>query len=668
MNQIVLDYETFSFVDLKKVGAVKYSKAAGILCGSYKINEEKTKLWVPTLHQFPKELIQVAKDKSFTFVAHNALFEQVITENVLRKKIKDFPYLPPERWKCTAAKAATCALPRSLEGAGAAIGLPIKKNMDGRALMLKYCKPSRRWNNWKAFDTKFDSKKIMVQPDAFYNDEMELLAIFDYCKTDVDVTYLLDKVLPDLSENEKRIWIENQKMNLRGVHTDTQTARKIINLIEYKSEFLLEETREITDGYVDSPTQRNKLLEYLNHIGCDIENLQAKTIENYLERKDIKEEVRRLLEIRQSVGKSSNKKFYAIIDKSDNDSRVKDLAMYHGASTGRDTGQGLQIHNLPKGKISNQDFAIDLINQNSPYSEIFEDLEFYYRNPFNVFSGVMRGMITATPNFKMYCADYNAIECRILNWVAGHDDVINDFREGKDPYIKMASRIFGIPQHLINGEQRFLGKTAELGCGYQMGDDRFFETCIEWGVPNVTRELAQKAVRIYRETHQPVTKLWSNVENSAISAIRKKGTVFKSNKIKWLVKDNFLWCRLPSGRKLAFYGPTLRNERTPWGEFRPKIYHWSVHPKTKQWVNAATYGGRLLENIIQGTARDIAFHGILNAIDKGYYYLFQVHDEIICESKKGNLEEYEKLLVDKPLWAKGLPIAAKGWVGYRYKK
>ena len=207
-------------------------------------------------------------------------------------------------------------------------------------------------------------------------------------------------------------------------------------------------------------------------------------------------------------------------------------------------------------------------------------------------------------------------------------------------------------------------------CGYQMGADRFYQTCIEWGVPDVTEDLAKLAVKVYRESHAKVVRAWGLAERAATEAVIKKGTTIRVLKCSWLYDGSFLWCELPSGRRLAFKSPSVRMVKTPWGDSVRKLYYWSVDSKTKKWKEQGSYGGHLVENLCQSIARDITVSGILNISNAGYRYLFQCHDEIISEKElgTGSVEEFVKLMTATPPWAKGLPIAAEGWAGPRYKK
>lgn len=648
--RVVFDYETRSEADLKKVGGIKYAKhhSTEIICCAYKEQGKRVQLWTPIFNDpIPDDLEHYFRSGEYTLVAHNALFEYVITRAVARFKT------PLSLYNCTASRAAAHALPRSLEGAGAALGLDIQKDMRGNRLMKKYMKPRPQWTKEGKGDKYF-----------FKEDEMQEL--FDYCITDTLVEEKLDELLPDLTPTEYRYWYINQVINIRGVTVDTETASKVLKLNKEMTEYANKELYKLTGGQVDSASKRDQFLFWLQDNGYDRNDLRASTVKEVLDSNTLPPQVLDALKIRQLTSMTSNKKYVAMIERADIDKRVKDISLYHGATTGREAARGLQLHNLPRGKIKDVDSAVEVIKD----APDIDYVNMFYESPADVFSSCIRPMVTASPGKLLTVADYNAIECRVLNWVVGNKGVIDDFKKGRDPYIKMASRIFNKKPETITGDERFLGKTAELGCGYQMGDRRFYDTCIEWGVPNVTKDLAKVAVKIYRDTHQPVVKAWSNHEKAAIKAVKHKGTGFKVGLITWFCKDIYLYCKLPSGRCLSFPNPEVRNEPTPWGEVMPKLYYWRIDTYTKKWVCKATYGGSLVESICQGTARDITMNGINNAVKAGYNYLFQCHDEIISEvdADKADLETYIKLISTTPKWAKSLPVKADGWVGFRYKK
>lgn len=673
MNRLCIDYETRSEVNVKQVGGVTYAQhpSTEIMCVGYKINQSKSRIWLPWADRIPGELLDAFNDApEDSRLAHNALFEQCITSFVMPKYTKKIRPLPPKMWKCSAAKAAAVAIPRDLEGACLSLDLKIKKNMNGRKLMLKHAKPRSAWLKWIA-----SGKTTNIKDDRkYFDDEDEREEIYSYCGTDVDAEDLLDRSLPDLIPFEREVWILNQEMNLRGVRIDVTSVQLIMKWIKEETKRLNFELRDITEGRVTTVGQRDKFLAWIKRQGIALPNLQAETVTKMIEMIDSGEsrmvkqaknvdKVRDSLVIRQQIGKSSLKKYPAMLKRISKDGRVKDYSMYHGASTGREAGRGLQLQNLVKGKIKNTDLAIEMIN-----SSTLEEIRFLYGDPTEVFSSCVRGMIQASKGCDLFAADYNAIEARVLQWMAGDEEGLERFRKGIDSYVLLASKIFGISIEEVTSAMREVGKRGELGAGFGMGGPKFYKTCLKYGATNVTEQLCKRAINIFREVHPDIEKMWKNLEMAAIKAVRKPGRVVTVNRTSWQLKDDFLWCELPSGRKLAYYKPTVRMEPAPWGELTPKLYHWSVNPKTKKWENASTYGGKLTENVVQATARDVLMDAAVRLKSEGYTYLFSVHDEAISESKDGNIREYEKILMTLPLWADGLPIVAKGWKGPRYAK
>lgn len=672
LKELELDYETRSEADLKRLGPYLYAlhPSTEVLCVSWALGDEEPKIWWPNSPKFStgtlEELVGHLLDPEVIICAHNAGFERCITRFVLSRyarlpvTLNALEALDASRFQCSAAQAAAVAIPRNLEGAALVMGLSEQKDMEGNRLVKKYMKPRPAWRKWKATGHGLEPKK-------YYADDFELMAIGEYCVQDVKVERLLKKSLPPLTPYERLVWLKNQEMNSHGFSVDTEAVEIIRNLMRKEVKRLEAELVDLSDGAVTTAGQRDKFIEWLRTRGVEIPNLRAKVVEEFLKDETLEPKAKRALKIRAMISKTSNKKYHVLAERVGPDGRVRDLALYHGASTGRETGTGFQPHNLPRGTIDvSSDYAIDVIKK----TKDLEEIEFLAGPPFEVFSSSIRGMIKATDGYEIIAADLNAIECRVLNWVAGNEDVLEAFRNNEDPYRKMASRIFGEPMDSITGAQRFLGKTAELGCGYQMGADRFYQTCIEWGVPDVTEDLAKLAVKVYRESHSKVVRAWGLAERAATEAVIKKGTTIRVLKCAWHYDGSFLWCELPSGRRLAFKSPSVRMVKTPWGDKVRKLYYWSVDSKTKKWKEQGSYGGHIVENICQGIARDVTVSGILNISNAGYRYLFQCHDEIISEKEAGtgSVEEFVKLMTATPPWAKGLPIAAEGWSGPRYKK
>ena len=681
MNQkfLVLDYETRSLADLKAVGAYEYSvhPSTKIMCAAFRLGTKEelrtaeTKIWSPA---FPAEngaafaeLVRALLDPSIRIVAHNAFFEQVITRNVLGARLmyskRGLQEIPHERWICTAARAAALALPRDLGSACDVLELPIRKDEEGRKLMLKYAKPR---------------KPTKSNPSVWLKSAADLRRIMEYCRTDIAAEVELFLATPSLNAFETKVWAMDQRMNFKGLRVDRPLVKAVLKMVDEEVSNLDRLTSEMTGGHLKSTTQRAKLLAYIQERGGMLPNLQKKTVEDALAARLLDEHCSELLTIRQAVSKTSTAKYGAFWDRSQSDGRVRDTLMYHGASTGRWAGQGLQIQNFPRGTMKVTEPMIAEIMEGD-----LEWLRLRYGNPMELFSSALRGAILPSEGHELFVGDYATIEARVLFWIARHERGLQDFRDGVDGYRKMGAVIFNKPLEAVTKEsyERQVGKAAFLGCGFQMGWKKFIDNVLKTTGIKLTEPVAKKAVNGYRTEHAPVPKVWSNFERAAIAAVRNPGKVFTINRTKWFCKDGFLWAEIPGGRRLAYFKPSIKMVAPPWekdrelkdGEVRqllPKLYHWSVDPKTHQWVNGGTYGGKLTENVVQAIARDLMCFGMLEFEKAGYTPIGTVHDEGLSERPigTGSVEEFEALMGKNPPWAGGLPIKVEGWKGPRYRK
>lgn len=340
------------------------------------------------------------------------------------------------------------------------------------------------------------------------------------------------------------------------------------------------------------------------------------------------------------------------------------LVRYNGTVyiTGN-SGKGIQIQNFPRRKVDDLDQKMHCLATGD-----LDRILFLYGDPMDMVSSCLRGMIVAEPGNCLYVADYAAIEARGVCWLAGQEDSLQLFRQDKDAYKVMASSIYGgKPISQITGDERQLGKQAVLGCGYGMGAPKFQITCQGYGMA-VDEALAEKAVTTYRDTNDMVVKMWYNQERAAKLALTSK-KVIKCGRVRWGYARGFLYCRLPSGRCLAYPAPKIIMGDTPWGEKREQLSYMSMNSKN-QWVRTRTYGGKIVENITQATCRDVMAEAMLRLKAAGYPILFTVHDEIVCETPDafGSVDEFIALLTEVPKWAKGFPIKAEGHKVYRYQK
>lgn len=653
----VLDYETYSEADLKKVGGYEYSKhpSTEVLCLAWKVGtrdtlrNNKTKYWAPGGLGL-MELVYILNDPKFILVAHNALFEQVITNNVL-VRYHAFQPIPPKRWLCTASLAAALALPRKLEGAAEALALPVQKDMEGNRLILKWCKPKK------------PSKK---DPSTRHSDSIEFGKIIKYCMTDVDATAELFLKLPPLTALERMVWELDQTINLRGFLVDTRLVDTVLGMIGRETAFLGRETAELSDGALTTTNQRAAVLAWLEENGAFVSDLTAKTVKESLEMGLVDGKAKRMLEIRQAISKTSTAKYQAFRLRSRHDGRLRDILLYHGASTGRWGGMGVQPQNFPRGTIKNTTQAADILATGD-----LELVRMIYGDPMSVFSSCLRNMIIAPEGETLDVADYAAIEARVLFWVARHEEGLKAFREGRDLYREIAAEIFGVDISKVTSAMRFVGKGVILGCGYSMGAKKFAESCKNQG-QEIESRIAEVAVKAYRSAHQPVVKLWDNIHRASIAAVQNPGKRYTINRTIWFCKDDFLWCELPSGRKLAYAKPSVQFEKTPWGDMRPCLYHYGVNSMSRKWERQKTYGGRLTENVVQAIARDFMAEAMLRIESKkAWKIVLSVHDELIAQRNINShygIKDFENLMSELPYWGTGCPIKVEGWTGIRYRK
>lgn len=644
------DFETRSRADIKKVGAYRYSQdpSTDILCLVYDLQDGKgRRLWHKWCGTLPTDLFTHIESGGI-LESHNFEFEYCIWNNVGVPKY-GFPKLSFKQGRCSASKAAALALPRPLEDLSAALDVPVKKDMDGRRLMLKMSRPRKPTKN---------------DPSEWVEGVHELERLFQYCETDVVAEEHCSLAMPDLSERELAVFRLTQKINERGIYCDRALCETAVRFSKQFEHDLTAELRAITKGTVTTAKQVAKLSAFLAEEGVDVENLQAKTVGDLLKAGVDSETAKRVLEIRQLLGKSSISKFQAMLNMAGPDGRIRGTLLYHGASTGRWAGRGIQPQNYPQGKIKDVHniYAALADNDYEWFRTLFPDV-------FTALSASLRGMLRAPEGRELIAADFSAIEARVVCWLAGDFANLDVYINGEDPYKLMASAIFNVPVSQVTKAQRELGKRAVLGCGFGMGWEKFMATCEQQGQP-VTADLAQRAVNAYRYKYAAVKAFWNDIEEAAIRAVKYPGKRFDVNElIQWLVKGQYLYCRLPSGRLLAYYAPKIERRASPYGE-RDQLTYMAVDSKTKQWVREGTYGGKLTENVVQATARDVMTDAMFRVERSGYETILTVHDEIVCEVPKGfgALSEFERLMSELPPWAKGLPIKVEGWCDVRYRK
>lgn len=645
---IFLDFETFSEVDLKKAGAFKYAEhpSTEILCMAYRLpGETETNLWLPSF-EVPTALCELIGEGELV-EAHNAGFEYLIWNMVGVQKNKFTSHLKIEQLRDTAAYAAAHAMPRDLKRLAKALDVDTQKDEKGHRIMLKLSKPRTP-----------TAKNPSTRHEKFEDYE----ALYDYCITDVDAEIACSNKLPELMPFEQKLWELDLRINERGVYCDMDAVDNALKFIDLYKHDLVEDLNDLTDGYVTSASQVSRLLEWFNNNGLDIDNVKKETIDEIMEG-DHDEHVLAVADIRQRLALASIKKFSAMKIRANNDGRLRGLFLYHAATTGRWGGRGVQPQNLTRGNIKDQDGLFEDILEGD-----YEWFKALYGNVNAALSSALRGCLCAPPGKDLLVADYAAIEARVVMWLAGDEAALEVFRKGIDIYKDLATDIYKIALSAVTSNQRQLGKQGILGLGFGMGKPKFIATCEGYNM-NVSKALAEKTVDTYRTKYYKVKNLWYDLQRAVIKAIKNRGKLIKFRYFQIKVVDRWLYIRLPSGRKLAYFDPKIvRKEK--FGSMQDCITFWAMDSMTNQWKLQETYGGKLVENVTQGVARDLMAHAMMNLEEAGYKIVMHVHDEIVAEVDEGkkSLEEFERIMATTPKWAKGLPVKAEGWRGKRYKK
>lgn len=708
MSQITMDFETYSEADIKKVGNWKYSEhpSTTVLCLYWKYKGVMYKFIEGDAK--PKHLFDQIEECEI-IEAHNMSFEFSIWLNVCMKKM-GWPALPFQKLRCSAAVARYHSLPGSLDGASKALGNEQLKDSRGKFLIRKLCQPQKERkvkHSWPLFNKepvdpelcefdflrdvykykgKFQDTYIRgakagqgkfknvseLLPAGRLIDEQLLQELYDYCEQDVITEEGISEALSPLPESELKVWQLDLIINSRGVHIDKEMVDAALVIIRQAMAKYEQEAYEIGNGAFETLNQREVVLNWIREQGYPLKDYTADTIKDALADENCKGKVRRILELRQITSRTSVKKFDAIERALCEGDLMKGVLLYFGAHTGRWAGRILQPQNLPRPTLKQPE--IEYLTTLLKEKVDLELLEMIYPDVMNALVSCIRASIIPRPGNIFYCADYSNVEGRVALWCADDQQGLDIFREDRDIYIEMAMDIYKVPFNVISdnhtkgdGLMRRMGKLAILGLGYGMGADKFKMTAEAQKVM-VTRDFAQEVVDTYREKFDKTKKLWYILEKQAINAIENVGKSYSSGPVRWLMKGNTLLCRLPSGRCLHYPKAETRVKDTPWGE-KKKVMTYMSDEKGR-WVRESTFGGKLLENIVQAISRDLLVYAMFKVEAAGYRITMSVHDELLTERKigEGSIEELNELMSELPDWAAGLPLAAEGWCGYSFRK
>lgn len=648
MKKLSCDIETFSDVDLIRCGVYKYADSPDfeMLLFAYAADDGDVHIIdIAGSEELPEEIIQAIKSDTVVKTAYNAQFERVCLSRYL--KLPEGEYLNPQSWYCTAVQAAELALPLSLADVGSVLGLERQKMTEGKELIKYFCVPCK--------PTKSNGNRTRNRP---CHDINKWETFKKYCMRDVDVErQIADKLkMYPISDEEHRLYVLDQIINDRGVLVDSELAEQAVKLNSIQTAVAVEQAYMITG--LENPNSVTQLKQWLKENGVEIESLSKKAVKSLADETD--GDVSEMLKLRLLMAKTSVKKYEAVIRSVCRDNRVHGMMRFCGANrTGRWSGNILQPQNLPQNHLPDLTLARDIVKDGD-----FEMLDMMFGNVPNVLSELIRTVLIPKPNHRFIVADFSAIEARVLAWIAGEQWRIDTFKNGGDIYCASASKMFKVPveKHGVNGELRQKGKISELACGYggsvgalkNMG-------AVEMGVQE--NEL-QGLINDWRNANPRIVRFWYEVGNAAMKATKEKTTV-PLGKLVFTYERGILFIRLPSGRRLSYIKPRIGTNRFG-GD---SITYMGIN-SAKKWDRLETFGGKLTENIVQGTARDLLANALINAANAGYDTVFHVHDEIICEVPNGygSVDELCRLMCIKSDWADGLPLNADGFECEYYKK
>lgn len=656
MKHLSIDIETYSSVDIKKSGMYKYALSDDfqILLFAYSIDFGEVKIIDLAKGEIlPEVIISALNDKNIIKHAYNAPFEWwCLNQAGYKTEI--------EQWRDTMFHGLYCGYTAGLGATGTAIGLPQDKKKDttGKALIKLFCVPCK--------PTKKNGGRLRNLP----HHEPEKWELFkNYCIQDVVTETEIYKRLSNfpVPQEEQDLWVLDQKINAYGVKIDTELVRGALNINDIITAELTEEAVQVTG--LDNPNSAAQLGKWLKEkTGQDIENLQKGTVSELIESLEDKEAVR-VLEIRKELAKTSIKKYVAMEEAICPDERVRGLLQFYGANrTGRWAGRLVQVQNLPRNYLETLDYAREIVK-----SQDADFLKLVYGNVSDTLSQLIRTAFIPSEGHKFVVADFSAIEARVIAWLAGEQWRQEVFATHGKIYEASASQMFGVPIELIkkgNPEYalRQKGKVAELALGYGGSSGALIAMgALDMGLEE--KELPD-VVRRWRNANKRITDLWYGIENAVIKLMETgetqglKGIIF-NREIDLIYGQDFLTIKLPSGRKLYYPKPHLKENR--FGS--NALHYFGVNQTTKKWEVQETYGGKLVENIVQAISRDCLAVTLKRLETEGLQTVMHIHDEAVIDADPNvDLDKVCELMGQPIEWAPGLLLKAAGFESSYYMK
>lgn len=657
-HHLSIDLETYSSVPLQKSGAYKYiqSQDFEILLFAYSLDGAPVEIIDLACGEvLPPWLIAALSDPTCIKHAYNAGFEWACLSKCMGP-------LPVEQWRCTMLHGLYCGYTAGLEATGRALGLPEDKQKlaTGRFLIRYFCVPCA--------PTKTNGGRTRNLPR---HDPARWGLFRQYCMGDVTTEMeilrrLSNFPVPDMVQKQ---WETDMVINARGVAVDMELVRGALQIGESTHAKLKAEAVRLSG--LDNPNSVGQLARWLEtELDEALPDLRKDTVGRLLEKDLANDTARRMLEIRQELGKTSTKKYNAIEAAVCADGRCRGLLQYYGANrTGRWAGRLVQVQNLPRTYTEPLGLARDIVKRQES-----DKLRVLYGSVPDTLSQLIRTSFIAAPGHVLLDADFSSIEARVISWLADEQWRLEVFRTHGKIYEASASQMFGVPiERIKKGSPDYAlrqrGKVAELALGYQGGAGALIKMgALDMGLSEA--ELPD-IVNRWRDANKRIRDLWYSMEAAAVSTIQSGASIGLHNIILAREIDynnglDFLTIRLPSGRKLYYANPSLGVNQ--WGN--PSITYMGMDQTTKKWKRIETYGGKLVENVVQAIARDCLAEAIERLEGAGYTVVFHVHDEVVieCTPDRADLGRVSGIMCQPLPWAPELPLGADGWIGEFYRK
>lgn len=664
MNHLSIDIETRSSVDIKKAGAYKYAQSPDfqILLFAYQWNDMEVEIIdLTSEEEIPAWIISALVDPNVIKHAYNAAFEWY--------SLNRAGYTTPiNQWRCTMAHGLYCGYTAGLDATGKAIGLPQDKQKltVGKALIKYFCVPCK--------PTRTNGGRSWNQP---WHDREKWNLFKEYCKQDVVTEREILKRLNlfPVPDYEEELWQLDVLMNAYGVKVDREVIDGALYIDNASTQKLTDEAISLTG--LNNPNSGAQLIPWLNYQSKEqpdepdlLADIQKATVEELLKNRDnLPDDVRRMLEIRQQLGKTSIKKYVAMDTACGEGDRVRGLTQYYGANrTGRWAGRMVQMQNLPRNYIKTLDYARKLIKAKN-----FEGLKILYGNVPDTLSQLIRTTFIPTEGRKFVVSDFSAIEARVIAWLAGEQWVNEVFATHGKIYEATAAQMFHVPLELISKgnpeyDLRQKGKVATLALGYQGGANALIAMgALDQGL---TEEELPDIVQRWRQANPRIRDLWYAIEQAAVTTMQTAqpqgiyGLIFALEG-DLVYGQSFLTVQLPSGRKLYYPKPFLKENQFD----KLAVHYYTVGQQTKKWEVTSTYGGKMTENIVQAIARDCLAVTLKRIDARGLQTVFHVHDEVIIDAPMETTVESVCDLMAEPIpWAPGLILKGAGFESSYYMK